>query len=449
MRFARSIVALARLFRVRPVLGILMLASLAVPAAGAEAETLAGVLAQAEANNPELQASRADTDIAREGLEQARAGGRTSVALTGSAGAQYTDTTGPFAFNTGETATSSLQVEASKPVFTSGRIRAGIRRAEAGISAADQALVQARQALFADVVTAYMDVRRDLEQLRIRANNVNVALEQARAARDRFDVGVVTRTDVALAEARLEGARANEAAAQAQLESSRAAFAELVGAMPETLAPPPPVPALPETLDEALAIALDANPGLASARANVRAAIEAVDAAEAEKGLTVELVGRAGYQETYADEIQDTQVTALARGSLPFWNGGLVNSRVREAQSQREQARLQVQTVERQIRAGLASAWYGYQAALRSIDSSRRQVEAAEIAYEGSKEELSVGTRTTLDVLDAEQDLFEARLAVVSAERDAYVAATQLLQVMGRLERDVFQPAGMETPAED
>lgn len=442
MTFARSLAALAGL----AVAGLTPV-GLAVPVA--QAETLADALAQAEVNNPRLAASRADTDIAREGLEQARAGGRTSVALTGSAGAQYTDTTGPFDFNTGETATSSVQVEATKPVFTSGRITAGIRRAEAGISAADQALVEARQALFADVVTAYMDVRRDLEQLRIRANNVNVALEQTRAARDRFEVGVVTRTDVALAEARLEGARANEAAAQAQLETSRAAYAELVGALPEMLVPPPPLPALPETLDEALAIALDTNPGLASARANVRAAMEAVDAAEAEKGLTVELVGRAGYQETYTDEIRDTQVTALARGSLPFWNGGLVNSRVREARSQREQARLQVQTVERQIRARLASAWYGYQAALRSIESSRRQVDAAEIAYEGSKEELSVGTRTTLDVLDAEQDLFEARLAVVSAERDAYVAATQLLQVMGRLERDQFRPDGMEAPGQD
>ena len=126
-----------------------------------------------------------------------------------------------------------------------------------------------------------------------------------------------------------------------------------------------------------------------------------------------------------------------------LFQGGLVSSQVRSAKLRREQARLQVQAAERDLRANLAAAWYGFEAAKRAIEASERQVEAAEIAFNGAQQELSVGTRTTLDVLDSEQDLLNARLALVNAERDANLAAYRILTLTGQLTRDRILPGAV------
>ena len=403
----------------------------------AQADTLADAINAALATNPGLQSQRVETDIARESVEQARSQGRTTVDLTGSAGYQYTDSNAAFASlsgTNGDRPIASAQIQAAKPIYTGGRINAGIRQAKAGVDAAESQYDAAVQDLILQVITAYVDVRSDLETVSIRENNVEVTGEQVRAASDRFDVGVVTRTDVSLSQARLEGARAALAGAEAVLEADIANYQFLTGLAPDDLAPPPPLPPLPASLDEAVQIALDTNPDLIAARHAERAAREAIDVARGQYKPQISIVGTAARQETYNDFTQrDSSVSAVAQGTIPLLSGGLIKSQVKSAKLQRAQAQRQIDTLQRSIRAQIAQSWFAYEASLRSISASERQVDAAQIAYDGATEELAVDIRTTLDVLDQEQQLFEARLALVQAERDSYVAAHNLLRATGQL----------------
>ena len=395
----------------------------------AQADTLADAINAALATNPGLQSQRVETDIARESVEQARSQGRTTVDLTGSAGYQYTDSNAAFASlsgTNGDRPIASAQIQAAKPIYTGGRINAGIRQAKAGVDAAESQYDAAVQDLILQVITAYVDVRSDLETVSIRENNVEVTGEQVRAASDRFDVGVVTRTDVSLSQARLEGARAALAGAEAVLEADIANYQFLTGLAPDDLAPPPPLPPLPASLDT--------NPDLIAARHAERAAREAIDVARGQYKPQISIVGTAARQETYNDFTQrDSSVSAVAQGTIPLLSGGLIKSQVKSAKLQRAQAQRQIDTLQRSIRAQIAQSWFAYEASLRSISASERQVDAAQIAYDGATEELAVGIRTTLDVLDQEQQLFEARLALVQAERDSYVAAHNLLRATGQL----------------
>lgn len=399
------------------------------------AETLNEAVASAFQTNPQLEIEQYRTEIARQNLQLARSGALPQVNLSASGGYEYVDTNSALNFGVGDRPIASAQLQAIQPIYTGGRVSAGIRQAEAGIDSADQTFDAARQDLILDVVTAYVDVRRDREAVAIRRNNVEVTGEQVRAAEDRFEVGVVTRTDVAQAQARLEGARAALAGAEAALEGSEAFYEFLTGQRPGDLAAPPPIPALPATVEAAFEEAHSNNPNIQAAREDLRAAGAGVDAAKAEGRPQISIVGTAGIQETWGDTSRrDTNVSAVAQGRIPLFTGGAVKAQVNSAKLQREQARRRIDAFETQVRAQVAQAWYGYEAATRAIEASRRQVEAAEIAYEGAKEELAVGVRTTLDVLDQEQQLFEARLSLVGAERDAYVAAHQLLRALGGLD---------------
>ncbi|MEM0985295.1 MAG: TolC family protein [Pseudomonadota bacterium] len=298
----------------------------------AEAETLSDALVLTEATNPQLDSGRADADIADENLAQARAAGRTTINITATAGGQATDSNRQIppqfqgavgaGFNA-ETGIATAAIEAARPIFTNGRVPAGIRSAKAGIEAADFTFDELRQSIFFDVVAAYMDVIRDTEAVSIRKNNVDVLAEQLRAAQDRFAVGVVTRTDVKLSEARLEGARANEAAAQAQLESSRATYAFLVGQRPEDLVTPGAL-SIPASLEAVNEIVFTSNPSLLAAKANERAAAEQVKVARGNGGLQVDIVGSANGQEVYQEDLKperDTNLSAVARARIPLWQG--------------------------------------------------------------------------------------------------------------------------------
>lgn len=400
----------------------------------AASETLPDAIAAAFATNPQLDIERYRTDIARQNLDAARGAGRPTANLSASGGYEYIDTNSPFAFGLGERPIASAQLQIVQPIYTGGKVAAGIRQAEAGISAADYGFQAARQDLTLQVVTAYVDVVRDRRAVTIRQNNVDVTSEQVRAAQDRFDVGVVTRTDVAQAQARLEGARAALAGAEAALQGSEANYQFLTGMRPGELVPPPPIPQLPASLEDAVATAIRENPSIQSARQDLRAAEAGVDSARADGRPQVSVVGAAGIQETYSDPTQsNTSVSALAQARIPLLTGGVVKAQTEGAKLRREQARRFIDSLEMQVRAQVTQAWFTYDASLRAIEASRRQVEAAEIAYEGATEELAVGVRSTLDTLDQEQQLFEARLALVQAERDAYVAAHTLLRATGAL----------------
>ncbi len=434
------------MFRKSMLLSLSVLA-LAMPS---QSETLQDALDLAFQTNPSLEAQRTEIAVAREQLNQARGARSPSVNLSGSAGYESLDSNQPIAFNVGDRPVASAQLQASLPVYTGGRIDAGIDQAQAGILAANAQFDGAAQDLILNVVTAYVDVLRDREAMKIRANSVALLEEQLRAASDRFEVGFATRTDVKQAEARVQGARASLAGAEAQLEASLSIYEVFVGQPAGDLNPVSDTPGIPETYEAALQLALAENPDLNALRQAERAAEQAVRSAKGETKPSVSIVGTAGLQETFdieataisptmgvttlpPDNYRDTSLSVFAQASVPLFQGGVLRSRVRAARLERDQARLQTLNAERQVTASIAQAWYGNIAAEQSIFASERQVEAAEIAYEGAQEELSVGTRTTLDVLDQEQQLLEARLGLVNAKRDAYVATHQLLRAMGRL----------------
>ena len=415
-----------------------------------QSETLQEALDLAFQTNPALEAQRADVGVAREQLNQARGARAPNVNLSAGAGYESLDSNQPIAFNVGDRPVANVQLEASIPVYTGGRIDAGIEQAQAGILAADAQFDGAAQDLILNVVTAYVDVLRDREAIRIRANSVALLEEQLRAATDRFDVGFATRTDVKQAEARLEGARASYAGAEAQLEASLSIYELFVGQGAGDLVAVSDGPPIPASFEASLETALADNPDLKALRQAERAAEQAVRSAKGETRPSLSIVGTASAQETFdieataisptmgiitlpPDNYRDTSLSVFARGSVPLFQGGVLQSRIRAARLERNQARLQTINAERQVTASVAQAWYGNIAAEQAITASERQVEAAEIAYEGAQEELSVGTRTTLDVLDQEQQLLEARLGLINAERDAFVAAHQLLRAMGQL----------------
>ncbi|MEL6753471.1 MAG: TolC family outer membrane protein [Pseudomonadota bacterium] len=406
----------------------------------ANAQSLDETLALAEFSNPALDVTATEAEIAREALEEARSQGRVNVTVSGSLGYETIDTNRLFTQQVGDRALATAQLEAALPIYTGGRIAAGVRSAEAGIEAADSRLEAQRQSIYLQAITAFLNVTAGRATVDIRENNVRLLEEQVQAAQSRFRVGFITRTDVALAEARLAGARAGLASAQAQLEGFEADFEAVTAVRPGDLGAVPPAPVLPVDFDEALATLLELNPQLEALREDVRAASEAVQVQEAAGRPQVDIVGTAGGQQEFSDDIYDSSVSAFARATVPLYQGGTVNSRVRSAKLRREQARLQVQAAERDLRAGLATAWFGFIAAQRAIEASERQIEAAEIAFQGAQRELSVGTRTTLDVLDSEQDLLDARLTLVEAERDAQLAAYQVLLVTGQLQRERILP---------
>lgn len=400
------------------------------------ADTLRDAIQTAYIQNPQLEAQRMQTAQAQERLAQARAQWRPQVTASGSYGYESLDSTRALSNNIGERPIATAQLQAVQPVYAGGRINAGIRQARAGVGTANAQLEGTGQDLILQVVTSYVDVLRDRETINIRRNSVELLAEQFQAAQDRFDVGEVTLTDVAQAEARFEGARAALASAEATLQGSEAAYMFLIGVPAGDLALVPPAPVLPYDVDEAVRVALAGSPDLEASRFNEQAAAENVKSAYGALKPTVSIVGSASVSETYVNDFRDTSVSATARASVPLFEGGLTRSQVRSAKLQRDAARFQTENTERQVRAQVAQAFYRHVAAVKAIEASERQVEAAEIAYEGAQEELAVGVRTTLDVLDQEQQLLEARLNLIRSQSDSYVAAHQLLRAMGALELD-------------
>lgn len=417
----------------------------------ARADTLQDALWATESTNPQLESQREQMEFSKEQLVSAKGARLPTVEVTAQYGPETIQTNRLLVLDQGRRQIASTSLQAVQPVYAGGRILAGIREAKAGIDASQAELEAIRQDTYLSVITAYVDVRRDRETIKIRQNSVDLLAEQFQAAQDRFDVGDITRTDVALAEARLESARANYAAAVAQAEASLANYVFLVGGQPGDLEPPPPLRDVPNTFEEALNVAFENNPDIEAAEYNERAAAQRVESARARLRPELNIVATAAFQGTLNQPDQpdnpffpagptpdflDRNVSAFAQARIPLYQGGVARSQVRSAKISRSQARLDIEALRRQTVAQVSQSWYAYRSALIGIEASKRQVTAAEISYEGGVEELAVGVRTTLDVLDQEQDLLDARLGVIIAERDAYVAANQLFRAMGGLTRE-------------
>jgi len=423
-----------------------LMCSVSAPAlAQVSQDTLAEAVDSAIGNNPELLAQGKIRAFADENLNQAEAQMGPQLNLTGSFGAEYTtvgrqvtSASGAFPYD-GEQQRATVGLEARQSLWSGGSLSAQRDQAMAGVTAAQAELIGAEQNLVLQVVTVFMDVRRAEREVEIRGRNVSSLGQQVRAARDRFDVGDVTRTDVAQAEAREGASKAELAAATSRRARAHADYEQVVGRPPVQLAAPPHTPVLPASLDEAIAVARANNPAVAAARARETQSERGVDIARGRLAPQFDLVGNAGFVESRQDDtFRDSNVGLVAEFRFPLFDSGLLQSRTRGAQLEADRARYDRMAVERSITAQVTASWNQLIAAREEIAASISRVSAAEIALEGAEQELAVGERITLDVLDQERELLEAQLGQVDAERAAYMAAHELLAAMGELRPELI-----------
>lgn len=398
-----------------------------------EVFTLRDALGVAYETNPQLDAQRASLRATDENVAGANAGWRPSVNTQSSYAFQ--DPKGGFPGK--PTHPLSAQIVVSEPLFRGGRTVAEVSKAKAQVRAGRAQLLNAEQSILLDAVTAYCDVIRDAKTLRLKQNNVAGLQKQLDATEEQRKVGELTRTDVAQAQARLSGAQADLTTAQGQLQVSRSSFEHVIGRPAETLEERPALPRMPVTQEEAIQQALKQNPFLLQAQENARAAAYAVDDATGALQPQVSLQGEFQYGEDQPNGfggITTTRLTAIVgQVTVPIYQGGADEAQVRQAKEQRSQAELSVADAERQVLDATRSAWESYRAAEASIASNRAQEAADQTALDGVQQEQQVGTRTVLDVLNAQAELLNAQVAVVVSERNAMVTAFQILSAMGVL----------------
>lgn len=430
----------------RVLLSALLMCSVSAPVlAQTSQDTLAAAVDSAIGNNPELMAQRKVRAFADENLNQAEAQMGPQLNLNGSlsgeyttVGRQVTSASGTFPYD-GEQQRATVGLEARQSIWSGGSLTAQRDQARAGVTAAQADLIRAEQDLVLQVVTVFVDVRRAEREVEIRGRNVSALGQQVKAARDRFDVGDVTRTDVAQAEAREGASRAELAAATSRRAEARANYEQVVGRPPVQLAAPPSAPILPAALDQAIAVARANNPAIAAARARETQTERGVDIARGRLAPQFDLVGNAGLVESRQDDtFRDSNIGISAQFRFPLFDSGLLDSRSRGAQLEADRSRYERMAIERSVAAQVTTAWNQLIAAREEIAASVSRVSAAEVALEGAQQELAVGERITLDVLDQERELLEAQLGQVDAERAAYLAAHQLLAAMGELRPELI-----------
>lgn len=404
---------------------------------GASAQSLTEALANAYAANPDLNAARANARGVDEGVSTAKSGYRPKVTATGDAGLSSTRVQIPRTSNSSsDLKPSSMGLTVTQTLYNGSRTSNGVAAAESSVFAARETLRNTEQNTLLDGVTAYMNVVRDKAINTLRKGNVTVLMEQVRQTKDRFDVGEVTRTDVAQAEARLAGARSDLAVSESNLRASMARFKQVVGMDPKALADVKPVaPArLPKSQGEAVQKAMAEHPAIAAALHGVDSQFLNVKVAEGELYPTISLTGNVArrYDTTVEKDVR-TAASVIGQVSIPLYDGGLASSKTRAAKETLGERRLQVDSARDKVVAAVVSAWALMQATGFQIEGAAAQVAAAEIALNGVREEARVGQRTTLDVLNAQQELLNARVAQVTAQRDRVVASYSLLSATGQL----------------
>ena len=409
---------------------LLTLAALAAPAAG---QTIDETLVLTYQSNPTLRAARAELRAVNEEVPQALSNWRPSVTVESFAGVEHRDQSEPFDNTaTGEPYNAELNVV--QPLYRGGRTVAGTEQAEQAVLAQRAILRTVEQRVLFDATSAYLDVWRDQSILQLNINNEQVIARQLEASLDRFEVGEVTRTDVAQSESRLARATADRIAAEGALASSRAVFQRVVGRYPEVLAQPGPVAELPTSLENLIEISIRDDPRVLQSIYDERAAQKSVRVAEGDLLPSVQLRGTLQHQDELGESSSTFQEARLvAELTVPLYQQGVVASQVRQAKQLASQARIEVDEIRVQAREDAIEAWEAHQTAKAQIESFKAEVRATEIALEGVRQENLVGSRTVLDVLDAEQEVLDAQVSLVGSQRDELVAAYALQQAMGRL----------------
>jgi len=395
------------------------------------AETLAQALKAAYMKHPGLQADRARQRGVDEGVSQALSGWRPTVTASGDAGAQKSNSTG---FKATKTNPAGFSIVLSQPVFNGFKTVAGTRQAEAVVKAGRQQLLSVEQSVLLDSVTAYMDVIRDRRIVHLRGQNVSFLISQLTAAQARFSVGEITRTDVAQSRARLASARADLAVARANYASSVASYIRVIGHQPSKLRFPAISRRVPRSLQSALAIAAKTSPSILAAAYNHQAARENIKVLKGDLLPTLSVQAEYSLRHEPTSAIKRTGTGKISGViSVPLYQGGQVYSQVRQAKQQASESQLQIIDARRQVRQSVVSTWNGFVASRQTITSTKAQVSANVLALSGVRQEAMVGSRTTLDILDAKRELVNSQVQLVTAQRNEIVAAYQLIAAIGRM----------------
>lgn len=414
--------------------------------AQASAESVAQALASAYANNPEINSARAQTRADDENVPIARAARLPEIAIVSTTTGRRTDS----GIGDQETAGSSVGLVVTQPVFRGFRVTNSIRQSESGVLASRELLRNTVQNVLFDAAQAYMDVLRDAAILDIRRKNVHFLEEQVRAANERFDVGENTRTDVAQARARLAEARSGVSLAEANLQISRATYRQVIGHDPNGLTEAFPYERLvPPTLSAAIAVSQDLHPAILAAIHQADAQGYVVKQIEGELLPTVSLEGSIEHDESFDTDLDPNNALIVGRVSIPLFPSGSVYPRVRQEKELYGLRRIEIDVNRDRVRAAVASAWAQVEAAEDAIVAANEGIEAAEIALSGVQEEQRVGQRTTLDVLDAQQELLNAQETLIVARRGRVVANFALLSAIGRLTAEALAlPTAAYDPGE-
>ena len=405
----------------------------------AQAETLQGALAKAYENNPTLTAARAGQRANDENVPIQKASGLPSVG----ASVDYQENLvipGNSFVSPGRVLSAGSQL--SVPIYQGGAVRNAVKAAEYRVEAGQSDLRATEASIFSQVVGAYMDVIRDQAIVQLNQKNVAVLKTNLQASSDRFEIGDLTRTDVAQSQARLALAEGDLRGAEANLIRSRENYVKLVGDAPIDLQPPPALPNLPQSVEDAVAIALNNNPDIEAANQRINASRADIGAARAARMPKLSATLGGGYNNNLhsipaGNTVAENTTKSAAAGlslTLPIFQGGRPSAQVRQAQSRSSQAIETYVATERDVIAQTRGAYAAWQANERVIAATEQAVGANALSLEGVRAENSVGTRSILDILNAEQEYLNAQVQLVSAKRNSYVAAFSVLAAMGKAE---------------
>lgn len=414
--------------------GIAVAMAVTVPVA-ASAENLADALVSAYTNSGLLGQYRAVLRAADEDVAVAVAALRPVIGWTSSIDYSKSrlKTSSMFFPATVDGTSVSLGIGAEWVLWDGGSTALTVEAKKEAVLATREALVGVEQNILLQAVDAYMSVRSASETVALRQNNVRVITEELRAAKDRFDVGEVTRTDVAQAEARLAAARSAFAQAQGDLVSAQEYFLAAVGRRPGPLSPPPSVPATAKSMDEAKAIAVQTHPDVKKAQHEATAADLAVEITRAAVQPTISLTGSLGGEENFKSDNFAKSFSVGVEASGPIYSGGKISALQRQAYANRDAARANLLVTTQSVTREVGTAFSNLKVAGAARGAYDQQVRAATVAFRGVREEATLGARTTLDVLNAEQELLDAQASLIGARNSEYVAAYALLETMGLL----------------
>lgn len=411
-----------------------------VCAASARAETLEDALASAYLNNIELNAARAQLRVTDETVPLAVAALRPVINAAGSAGSSWQRERGspPSSHSDG------ISMSVSQPIFEGFRLVNGLKQAKTGVRAARYQLQVTEQAVLLEAAQAFMDVVQDQVILNVEAQNVTYLRLQVEGAEERFKSGEGTRTDIAQAKARLSGGMTDYSNAKSAVVAALAAYLKIVGHKPKNLGGIGPIERrLAKTLDAAIEQGLHDNPSISAATENVDVSAYQVKILEGALLPTVSISGSLSHNDS---NLSANSAAIVASVGIPIYEGGRDTTEIRQAKEILGQVRIELDLTRANIRQQIVDAWAALDAARSQVEYAQSQVAANELALEGVTEEQKAGQQTLLDVLNAQQELLNAKLSVIRAQHDRVIQACTLLAAVGDLNAQFF---GLNVPIYD